>query len=430
MLNGWENLPKLCLIEPPYTQFIADIDAPFSLLYLAAIAEQNEWNVEIVDMQTLDDPLPGADLYGVTATSPQWPAAVNLAKRLKQEYPSTLTVCGGPHVSARPYDGFASEFDITVVGEGEKALENILRACESFVVLRYSNIIHGEPIINLDEVPFPARHLIDWKKYKRGIYWGADLMAPAVSIISSRGCPYGCIFCGSHSVFGRRVRFRSVANVVAEIQQVIASMGYHGFNFHDDTFCINRARVFDLCKEFEKLNIVWRCLSRADTVDKDVVKAMSKAGCKEVILGVETGSQKILDNLNKGTTVETNLHAMKALKKGRIQLKVGLIVGSPGETFETVEATKKLMKQCPPDFWNVSVFTPFPGCDVAEHPEKYNVKILTTDLTELAMVGKEFKGNVVMETEAMSKSDIEQARDDLIDFMMQISPPPKWRSES
>jgi len=408
----------ICFIEPPYDVFMEELDPPFPLMYLAAIAEQEGWKPQILDMNSLTDKLPDASVYGVTATSPQWPVALKLSKRLFDEHPEQRRVIGGSHISACPMDYYGSKFNGAVIGEGEHALADLLAAPSLFS----RGITHGEAVQDLDQIPFPARHLIDWTKYNRGIYRGKTCLAKAVSIITSRGCPFNCIFCGSHNVFGRKVRFRSVENVVAEIKHVIDTMGYRGFNFHDDTFCINRERVVNLCTEFSKLDIVWRCLSRVDTVDMKLLKLMKDSGCQEIIYGIESGSQKILNLLNKRTTVKQNLKAMKLTKNSGIQLKVGIIVGSPGETWETVEETKKLLKQCSPDFWNVSVFTPFPGCAVWDNPEKYGLKILTRNLCEYSMVGRNFRGNVVVETEEMDKEDIEQARDELIDLCQRLSP--------
>jgi radical SAM superfamily enzyme YgiQ (UPF0313 family) len=175
-----------------------------------------------------------------------------------------------------------------------------------------------------------------------------------------------------------------------------------------------------MCEEFTKLNIVWRCLTRADTVDRDLLKIMRDSGCKEVIIGMESGSDKILNTLRKGTTVKQNLRAMKMVKEF-MQLKVGVIVGSPGETWETIRETEELLKQCPPDFWNVSTFMPLPGSDVWNSPEKFGLKILTRDLNQYQMIGKDIKGgNVVVETEEMSKADIEQARDKMIDLLLEM----------
>jgi anaerobic magnesium-protoporphyrin IX monomethyl ester cyclase len=411
---------KICFIEPPYGQFIESLDAPFSLMYLAAVAEQSGWEAQILDMHDLKDPLPEADIYAATSSSPQWPVAVKLSELLKTEHPESMTVIGGNHVSAEPEDAKQSKFDIIVVGEGEYPLKRILTNPESF---RGASLIVGERITDLDGIPFPARHLIDWSKYKRGIYWGKQLLSPAVSIISSRGCPHNCVFCGSHVVFGRTTRFRSVGNVVAEVKQVIDQMGYHGFNFHDDTFCLKRQRVIDLCREFSKLNIYWRCLTRADTLDEELLKEMSAGGCSELLLGVESGSDKVLKRIQKGTTAKQNLKAMKMIKKAGIQLKAAIMIGNPGETWETVEETKKLLKECPPDFWSVSVFTPFPGSATWSDPEKYGIKILTRDLTQYAMVGRDYKGIVVSETEKMTKEDIERARDELIDLCLSLSGP-------
>jgi anaerobic magnesium-protoporphyrin IX monomethyl ester cyclase len=417
---------KICFINPPYHVFIERLTPPFNLMYLAAIAERAGWKAEIIDMNQNDDTLPDADVFGVTSSSPQWPETIKVSERLDEEFPDSLIIIGGNHISSIPNDIKNTKFDVAVLGEGEMVLEKILKDRENGKDNYNQTTLLAQKlgvIKDLDSIPFPSRHLIDYSKYKRGIYWGGELLAPAVSIISSRGCPFNCIFCGSRVVFGRGTRFRSVDNVVAEIKDVIDNIGYRGFNFHDDTFCLNSQRVIGMSKEFTKLDIVWRCLSRVETMNEKMLAAMEESGCKEIILGVESGSQKILNNLNKHTTVEQNLKAMKMVKKSGIQLKVGIIVGSPGETWETVEETKKLLKACPPDFWNVSVFTPFPGTCVWDQPEKYGLKILTRDLHQFAMVGKDYKGIVVVETEDMKKEDIEHGRDDLIDLLKDISPP-------
>jgi len=422
MLNGirrkrCEKMGKICFIEPPYDPIMKELDPPFPLMYLSAIAEENGWEAEILHMHTLSDSIPEADIYGVTSSSPQWPDTIKLGERLEKEFPEKLKILGGSHISAEENDFYRSRFDAAVIREGEKALKKILSKPSSA-----GGLIYGEPVKDLDSIPFPARHLVDWSRYHRGIFWGKQLLESAVSIISSRGCPFHCVFCSSHCVFGRHVRFRTTTNVVQEIKHVISEMGYRGFNFHDDTFCLVRRRVLELCREFGKLNIVWRCLTRADTLDEKLLLAMCSAGCKELILGMESGSQKILNNLQKGTTVAQNRNAMFLVKKSTIQLKVGVIVGSPGETWETVEATKKLLCECPPDFWNVSVFTPLPGSFAWKYPEKLNIRILTRNLGEYRLVGKNYRGNVVVETDKMNKEDIEHARDEMIDLLLDISP--------
>jgi len=411
---------KICLIEPPYNWFAEQLDPPFSLMYLAAVAEKQGWQATIVDMANAESPIPEADIYAVTATSPQWNSAMKLSERLAKEHPDSLKIVGGNHVSAVPMDAKSSKFNVCVAGEGEQILEVILRNPQKWKTESQIGI-RTNPIENLDAIPFPARHLIDWKKYKRGIFWGKKMLAPAVGIISSRGCPNSCIFCGSHVVMGHRTRVRSVANIVVEMKEVISTLGYHGFNWHDDTFDLNHNRVKELCSEFKKLDVVWRCLTRVNTVNEEILSVMRDSGCKEIIYGIESFSQQILDNLHKGTTVKQNLNAMKLTKKAGIQTKVGIIVGSPGETWETVEETKKGLRECPPDYWNVSVFTPYIGCEVATNPEKFKVKILTRNIEEYAMVSRDFKGNVVMETEAMRKADIEQARDELIDLCLSLT---------
>lgn len=411
---------KICFVEPPYGWFAEQLDPPFPLMYLAAVAEKQGWQAEIVDMANPDSPIPEADIYAVTATSPQWKSAVKLSERLAKEHPESLRIVGGNHISYDLNERTPTKFNVCVAGEGEQILDVILRNPQKWK--NESQLgIRTDPIENLDAIPFPARHLIDWSQYKRGIFWGKQLLEPAVGIISSRGCPNACIFCGSAVVFGHRTRFRSVSNIVTEMKEVISTLGYHGFNWHDDTFAINRNRVKELCNEFKKLDVVWRCLTRVNTVDKEILSIMKDSGCKEIIYGIESFSQKILNNLHKGTTVEQNLRAMKLTKKAGVQTKAGIIVGSPGETWETIRETEKGLRECPPDFWNVSVFTPYPGSEVFANPEKFKVKLLTRDVNNYAMVSKSLKGNVVMETEEMSKADIEQARDELIDLCLSLT---------
>jgi anaerobic magnesium-protoporphyrin IX monomethyl ester cyclase len=410
----------IVFLEPPYGWNNEQLDPSFPLMYLAGIAEKCGWEAQIIDMQTIEDPLPKADVYAVTATSPQWIDAVKLSHRLKQEHPESLRMVGGNHTSYDLTLGMPTEYNVCVAGEGEQILEVILRDPKKW---KHDEpiAIRTDPIENLDTVPFPARHLVDWKQYKRGIFWGKKLLEPAVGIVQSRGCPNSCIFCDSHVVMGHRTRFRSVGNVVAEMKQVLAEMGYRGFNFHDDTFCVNRTRAMELCREFKKLDVVWRCLTRVNTVDEKLLSAMRDSGCKEIIYGIESYSDLILNNLHKGTTAKQNLHAMKITKKAGIQTKAGIIVGNPGETWATIRETEKGLRECPPDYWALSTLTPYPGSAIWANPEKYKVKLLTRDISQYLMVDKNRKGNVVLETEEMSKVDIEQARDEMVDLLMEIS---------
>jgi len=424
-MNGTRNMENIKMqksivfLEPPYGWFAEQLDPPFSLMYLAAVAEKQGWQATIVDMANSESLIPEADIYAVTATSPQWKSAVKLSERLAKEHPDKLRIVGGNHISYSLAEGAPTKFNVCVAGEGEQIIEVILRNPQKWKTENQIGI-RTDPIENLDAIPFPARHLIDWSQYKRGIFWGKKLLEPAVGIIQSRGCYQKCIFCGSNVVFGHRIRCRSVGNIIAEMKQVISEMGYYGFNFHDDNFAVDHKRTLDLCKEFKTLDVVWRCLTRVNTVDEEILANMKEAGCKEIIYGVESFSQKILDNLHKGTTVKQNLHAMKLTKKAGIQTKAGIIVGSPGETWETIEETKKGLRECPPDYWNVSVFTPYPGSAVFANPEKYGVKLLTRNIEDYAMVSKNGKGNVVMETKDMSKKDIEEARDSLIDLLKSL----------
>lgn len=419
----------ICFIEPPYQHFIESLDAPFSLMYLASTAETSGWKATILDMKTLHDPIPNATIYAVTSTSPQWPTTVTLSHILKDLNNEATLLIGGNHITAEPNDYWTTSFDHAFLGEGELKLREFL---ETFTGAKHftegndwHRLIMGVPTTNLDLIPFPARHLIDWSKYKRGIYWGKNKLADAVSMITSRGCPHNCCYCGSKVIFGRKTRFRSITNVVNEILHVKNTLGYNGFNFHDDTFCLNPKRTVEMMKAFEPLNIMFRCLSRADTVTPKTLDSLAMGGCKELVVGFEWFYQPCLDAANKQVTVKQNLKAMKLIKEEpRIQLKAGLIVGGPRYNWKAQKATENAIRKYPPDTWNCSVFTPYPGTPVWKNPEHYGIHILSRNLSEYAMVTKNhYRGNVVIETDEMSKQDLETCRDRLIDLLCEVSGP-------
>jgi radical SAM superfamily enzyme YgiQ (UPF0313 family) len=166
----------------------------------------------------------------------------------------------------------------------------------------------ARPLIeNLDELPLPARHLLDmdWYLTPPGLVRGAFLWG-TLGILASRGCPYSCIFCGSNNKFGRKVRRRSVENVVGEIEQLIQRYSMDGYFFYDGTFTLDIKYVMSFCEALKgrKINLKWGCQVRVNTVSEEMIKAMKETGCIQVDIGMESGSERILKSLKKGTTPE------------------------------------------------------------------------------------------------------------------------------
>jgi len=393
---------RVCLINPHDT-VVEDAcwDEPLGLLYLGAVLEENGVDVEVLDMNFHNDfkalENSDADLYGVYCSSPLIRSVLNVNSFLKETHPHAIRIVGGPHATCVPGD-LVEHFDKVIIGEGEKAILEVLEG--KFV----GKLAQSPPIEDLDTIPFPARHLISTYDYHRRV--GG---LPSVGLITARGCPHHCAFCSE--IWGNYVRFRSAGNVIAEVEECIDRYGIRAFSIRDDTFTLNRERLLEILSGFEELDIVWRCLTRVDQVDGGILGAMKDSGCTQIVYGIESGNQRILNNLGKGTTVKQTAEAIRLTMEAGIQTKTAVIVGSPGETWETVNDTISFIEENPPDEAIVCVFTPYPGSPVWRDPARFEMRILTRDVSLYAAVGPEMRGNVVVETEAMSSTEIADARD-------------------
>ena len=393
-------MTKIVLIKPP-DPVVADAcwDEPLGLLYLGAVLEENGVEAEVVDLNFYNDfkvlENSDADFYGLYCSSPLIKSALAVNSFLKETHPYAVRMVGGPHATCVPSD-LVEHFDKVIIGEGEKAIIEVLEG--KFV----GKLAQSSPIEDLDIIPYPARHLVPIKSYHRRV--GGRI---STGLITARGCPHSCAFCSK--VWGKNVRFRSPENIIGEVEECITRYGIMAFSIRDDTFTLNRKRLFKILDGFKKLDIIWRCLTRVDQVDKETLMAMKGAGCGQIVYGLENGSQQILDNLGKGTTVEQNIEAISLTKEAGIEAKAAVIVGSPGETWETVQSTIDMIEETMPDEVIVCIFTPYPGSPVWEDPERFGMKILTRDVSEYAAVGPDMTGNVVVETEEMSAKDIAEA---------------------
>jgi len=397
---------KVCLINPQDT-IVEDIlwDEPLGLLYLGAVLERERIPVEVLDLNFYKDweaelKKHEADFYGVYCSSSLLGSAVRVQRLLKHCFPRSVLVAGGPHATCNP-ESLKPYFDYVVMGEGETPIVKIARG---EIGEPPPKTLGYAPIEDLDTVPFPARHLIPIHEYHRTVGGRRS-----TGLITARGCPHSCAFCSK--VWGHKVRFRSAENVIAEVKECIEKYGIRGFSIRDDTFTMNKSRLLKILHGFLFLDVKWRCLTRVDQVNLETLRAMKDSGCVEIVYGIESGSQKILDNLQKGTTVEQNARAIDLTKEAGIECKAAVIVGSPGETWKTVDATIRFIEEHTPNKGIVCVFTPFPGSPAWDDPERFKIKILTRDVTKYQVVGPGMMGNVVVETEEMAAQDIAEAHD-------------------
>lgn len=344
------------------------------ILYLAAYLEKNNISVKIYD--------PGAEklllsdiikrlkkdqpkVVGLSSLTSGVKSAVEIAKEIKKNFNNKIIVgIGGSHINVDPdFIKRNPYFDFEVVGEGEITLTKIVK-----VILKgkkpNKKIFQGEIVKDLDEIPFPARHLINIYNYFPVEKLGSG-EKPTAAIVGSRGCPYLCSFCSRNPEW-RTVRFRSAKNIVNEMEEIASDYGGK-FSFTDDAITLNRKITMDLCQELikRKCNFSWLGMTRANCVDEELLKKMKEAGCEELFFGVESGNPRVRNQvIRKNLKDEEISKAIKLCQKVGIRASVFLMLGFPGETKKELEDTVDFGLRFQPDFIGVHLTLPLPGSDV------------------------------------------------------------------
>jgi radical SAM superfamily enzyme YgiQ (UPF0313 family) len=393
-------------MKPIYVVFVypRTVDTPVTplgILYLAAVLEKIGVTVAIVDTDINEAPVDIAkrtlalcpDFVGITATTVQIPLAIDIADNIKILDKNMLIIVGGPHPTVCPEEVAQYEcFDIVAIGEGEKIIANIARMVVgeinkediSGICYKENGVIKFTPkeslIDDLDSLPFPARHLLNSRFYFappriRGVWTKST-----GTVMASRGCPYKCIWCSSHTVFGYKVRYRSADNIIAEIVHMRNSYAIDSVYFYDDTFTLNKKLVMEFCSKLIQLDwkgFKWGGQARVDTVDEEVLSIMKKAGCVQLDFGVESGSPKVLQTLRKDTDIDKVRHAFALCHKVKINTFGSFMIGVPGETCEDILLTHKLIKEIKPDYAEFYFATPYPGTEFYDIARKENALDLT-----------------------------------------------------
>ena len=400
---------KIELIHPPHYESIEDrLDAPLGLLYIASTLEQAGHKVRINDLagtKREDWNIKKADIYGITNYVTTIPISEEIAWKCRDTNRDAKIVIGGAHPTAVPNE-MNPIFDIVVRGEGELAFLDIIKNYPT------TKRIYRHPLEkNLDLYPNPAYHLVDLNSYKRTING-----EPSITMLTSRGCCFSCSFCGldeSH----KTVKNRSPEKVVEEIQEIKEKYGITKFNFQDDTFTMNKKRLYHLLDLFKPLNIGFRCHGRAGLDKQEDYVRLKEAGCDMLSWGIESGSQKMLDLMNKQSTVKQNEDVIKWAKEVGITSRTFFILGFPGETKETMEETKRFIERTNPDQYFVSNFVPYPDTDVWNNPDKYGVTRMDTDFNNYFQVDKTGYGSVNIETNELSELEFKVLEKDFREWV-------------
>jgi anaerobic magnesium-protoporphyrin IX monomethyl ester cyclase len=315
------------------------------------------------------------DVVGCSAMTVYLESAWKVLEIAKETLPRVTTVLGGPAATANPADAMLrGSVDFAISGEGEIASVELVQALERRDYLGLRNIAglswrgeHGQahsnargPWIDVNMLERPARGLLSFKEYPADLYG---------SMITARGCPYHCAFCNSSAVWGQRMRFRSVASVVEEVEATQDRFGTTYFHFFDDVFTVNKRRIQRLLQAIidRELPIHYWCNTRLDTLDEELLDLLARSGCDNLSVGIESGSDRILRSVNKGMSRSTIEDKLRIVERSGPPWSAFFMIGFPQERVEDLELTLELMRQVnPPRGIVFSIFTPYEGTPLYE----------------------------------------------------------------
>lgn len=351
------------------------------LAYVGACLKKNGHGVDLIDLRDCADWTHVAsemeernpDVFGIYVNTPNYNHAIKCCSMAKRA--GKIVVAGGPHATIHPTELIeAGHADYVIKGEGEISFVELLYELENRG--KTERIIQGKTVENLDDLPFPDRELyrIDKISHPAGNF---PFMDNGHILLTSRGCPFHCAFCQplARKLFGKKIRQRSVENVISELKHILHVYKANYVSFQDDTLTARKGWVLELCRRIrdEKLTVQWSAQSRADTFDEELAKAMSAAGCVCLFFGFESGSQKILDVLKKGIKPEQSIHAAELCKKYGILIFADYMIGVPTETEQDLLQTVSMVRKIRAEIPSLTYFTPIPGCDLYDYCRDRNL---------------------------------------------------------
>jgi radical SAM superfamily enzyme YgiQ (UPF0313 family) len=381
---------RITLINPPNVEFTGTFRPPINIAGLAAYVRQFGHTPNIIDFEATISKHSEIDaekmateimannphVVGFSTITPRYPLIIHTARFCKKINKDVIIILGGTHVSGEPNNVFHDlSIDYAIVGESEDPLVDLLNALEQKKDVRnIENLAYrgddGQVIVNpkrtfikdVNSLPFPAWDLLPLEKYRDPVMFHKNYMG----INTARGCAWDCNFCASNVVWERKVRMRSAENVVEELRQLVENYNINEFFFYDDTYTTHKARVFEICELIikNKLDIRYFVNLRADTMTEDLTIALKESGLILGYLGVESGDQRILDQTGKGESKEEIRKACAIMRKQKLPFTCSFIIGHPGDTHESIQATIDFAKELDSDQVKFLIATPFPGTEL------------------------------------------------------------------
>lgn len=358
---------------------------PTDLMYLAAVAEKAGLEAKIADYsqggdfeKDLKEFCP--DYLLINVATPTFKSDLGALTVAKEICPDVVTIAKGAAFLTVAFEVmyFQKDLDLILFGEPEDTLKEVLEGKDysKILGLYYRDDLRAKftgsrPFIeDLDKLPYPARHLVDNNIYRR-----PDNNKVQAVIKVSRGCPFHCFFCLATPVSGAKVRKRSAENIIEEIKECVDKYGITNFLFWSDIFNIDKVWVMDLCQKIidSGLKITWSANTRADTADEEMAQKMYEAGCRLVSIGVESGSQEMLDKIGKRITLDDVRLTVKIFKKAGIRIYNYFVIGLPWEDEDTVEDTIDFAIELDSDFISFYTATPLPGSKFYDYAKEHNL---------------------------------------------------------
>ena len=385
---------------------------PLSLIYPAAVLERRGWIAEVRDGVAAPlGELNAADLVLINVSPTTYEDDMSLVRTMKDEAPDAHVTVTGTLPTAQPARLLADGADSVLLGEIEGTVDELAARLEGgrppadipglVTGGPGGKVVNGprRPFLELDALPYPARHLIDLDRY-RFVFTGERY----TTVLAGRGCPHMCSFCTAPLLYGRRARYRDPAAVVEEVAHVVRELDIPTVAFYADTFTQDRRFVLELCQRLvaEDLDVGWTCNARVDTVDAEMLTAMKRAGCRYIFYGLESGSPEVLSACNKGITPDQVREAAKLTREAGLEIVFSAMIGLPGETRETVRQTLDLILEVDADYCSFFVASPYEGTPF--HEEVAQSGNLAGDIMD--------ERHAAVRTDALTPEEIEELADE------------------
>lgn len=407
--------PKITLIQPNSAFLLNPLAYPsLGLLYISDYLKRNGYEPYFYDLTGgLEIPKNiESDIFAFSCQLTQFPEVNKIKEDLKENNPNAKFVIGGNQATWWYDKCLTNGFDSVVRGEGEASILRLIKDYE--FKNKIKKIYNPEKILESSEINSP-----DWDAINLQRYNGKLKGKKAINMMGIRGnCPYNskhCHFCSPSNIDkGGQIRFRNLDGILEEAEK-LKEKGYEAINLYDDEVMINKKRDLKMFEGFKNRGLNFRCMLRANAVDKQELKKIRDYGCLEICIGVESADPRILKTINKGINIEDNSRFVNLCHEINLPVKAYLIAGLPGESRESLENTKKWLLKNKPDGYDLSTFIPYPGSYIYENKDKFDINWNEAELEELLYYGEPQYGKALCSTSYLSREEINELKNNILE---------------